>query len=605
MTRYQLQIITTAAWLFAVSVAFLAPGSLRAQVSRDTARRGPADSLRFPIHDRRGDPLTNPERNSFDLKNPPNLRDSIEYDPKTNRYYLMEKIGNKYFRKPTYLTYDEFLQLTGKESEDQYFRQRADMLSELNHRLVKPKLAVNDNLFNRLFGNGKIDIKPQGTVDILAGYAGQNVQNPTLPERARKTGGPDFNFDANVNVLGNIGSKLKLPISYNTQASFDWMNQLKLEYTGGADDIVKKIEAGNTSFTTKSTLMASEQSLFGIKTQLQFGKLYVTGVLASQRSQSQSTAMQGGSATTNYQFKADDYDENRHFLLAQYFRANYNKAMSNLPVVTSQVQVLRLEVWVTNRNGATTDARQVVGLADLGETSPYNSNVHPQTGLPYPSNDANDLYRRIINDPASRSSTQVIGKLNSLGLTQVQDYEQVYARKLNSTDYTFNPQVGFISLNQVLQPNDVLAVAYQYSYNGRIYQVGEFSQDIPPDTTQGFNPGAQKVIYLKLLKATSQRTTLPIWNLMMKNIYTLKTGTGSYLSNIQQAGFQMNVLYEEPSKGTKRYLPEGDKSGVPLITVLNLDRLNAHNDPQPDGIFDYLEGFTIVSSQARIIFPAA
>jgi cell surface protein SprA len=587
-----------------VSVASLAPGSLHAQTSRDTVQRPlPSDSLHFPLHDRRGDALTNPSRNSFDLKSPTNLRDSIEYDPKTNRYYLVERIGSKYYRKPTYLTYDEFMQLTGQESENQYFRQRADMLSELNHRLVKPKLAVTDNLFNRLFGNGKIDIRPQGNVDILAGFQSQDVQNPTLPERARKTAGPDFDFSANVNVLGNIGSKLKLPISYNTQATFDWMNQLKLEYTGGPDDIIKKIEAGNTSFTTKSTLMASEQSLFGIKTQLQFGKLFVTGVLASQRSQSQSTSLQGGAATTNYQFKADDYDENRHFLLAQYFRANYNKAMSNLPIVTSQVQILRLEVWVTNRNGATTQARQVVGLMDLGETHPYNTNVHPTTGLPYPGNDANDLYRRIINDPSSRSSTQVIGKLNSIGLTQVQDYEQVYARKLNATDYTFNPQVGFLSLNQVLQPNDVLAVAYQYSYNGKIYQVGEFSQDVPPDTTAGFNPGAQKVIYLKLLKATSQRTTLPIWDLMMKNVYTLKTGTGTYLSNIQQAGFQMNILYEEPSKGTKRYLPEGDKTGVPLLTVLNLDRLNAHNDPQPDGVFDYLEGFTIISAQARIIFP--
>ncbi len=588
----------------AVSVALMAPASVHAQATRDTTLRPNfPDSLHFPIHDRWGDPVTNPNTNPFDLKNPPNLHDSIDYDPKTHQYYIIEKIGNKYYREPTYLTYDEYLQLTGQQSEDQYFRLRADMLSELNHRLDKPKLALNDNLFNRLFGNGKIDIRPQGNVDILAGYQGQNVQNPTLPENARRTGGLDFNMDANVNVLGNIGSKLKLPITYNTQATFDWMNQLKLEYTGGPDDIVKKIEAGNTSFTTKSTLMASEQSLFGIKTQLQFGKLYVTGVLASQRSQSQSTSLQGGSATTTYQFKADDYDENKHFLLAQYFRANYNKAMSNLPIVTSQVQILRMEVWVTNRNGATTQARQVVGLMDLGEASPYNPNVHPETGLPYPFNDANDVYRRIINDPASRNSTSVIGKLTSLGLTQVQDYEQVYARKLNATDYTFNPQVGFLSLNQVLQPDDVLAVAYQYSYNGQIYQVGEFSQDVPPDTTQGFNPGAQKVIYLKLLKATSQRTNLPIWNLMMKNVYTLKTGTGSFLSNIQAAGFQMNILYEDPSKGTKRYLPAGDKAGVPLLTVLNLDRLNAHNDPQPDGVFDYLEGFTIVSSQARIIFP--
>ena len=609
MTRHLLQLITTTVWITAVTVLSFGPTSARAQNVPDTTKHPlPADSLHsdslhFPIHDRRGDQLSNFDPGPFNLRNPSNLRDSIEYDPKTNLYYLVEKIGNKYYRTPTAYTYDEYMKLYSQQAEDNYFRQRADMLSDLNHRLEQPKLNMNNNLFNRLFGNGKVDIRPQGNVDILAGYQGQNVQNPTLPEAARKTGGLDFNMDANVNVLGNIGNKLKLPISYNTQASFDWMNQLKLEYTGNSDDIVKKIEVGNTNFTTRSALMANEQSLFGIKAQLQFGKLFVTGVLASQRSQSQSTTLQGGAALTTYQFKADDYDENRNFLLAQFFRANYNKAMSNLPIVTSQVQILRMEVWVTNRNGTSTQARQIVGLADLGETQPYNPSVHPLTSLPYPSNDANSLYRNIINNPGSRSSTQVISVLTSNNLTQVQDYEQVYARKLNTTDYTYNPQVGFLSLNQTLQPNDVLGVAFQYSYNGRIYQVGEFSQDVPPDTTLGADPGAQKVLFLKLLKATSQRTTLPIWNLMMKNIYTLKTGTGSYLSNIQPAGFQMNILYEQAGEGTKRYLPAGDQPGVPLLTILHLDRLNAHLDPEPDGVFDYVEGFTIVSAQARIIFP--
>jgi cell surface protein SprA len=591
--------------LIAVSVHFCGTVSAHPYYQQtDTTRpKKFPDTLIFPIQDRRSDIYTYPNRNPFNLKDPTNIKDSIYYDPKTKQYYIIEKIGGQYFRKPTYLTFDEFVRLKGQQDEDAYFRQRADMLAQLNKRLYKPKLAATDNLFNRLFGNGKVDIKPQGNVDILAGYQGQNVENPTLPERARKTGGLDFNMDANVNVVGNIGSKLKLPITYNTQANFDWMNQLKLEYTGGADDIVKKIEVGSTNFTTKSALMANEQSLFGIKAQLQFGKLFVTAVVANQRSQSQSLNMSGGSATTQYQFKADDYDENRHFLLSQYFKSNFNKAMSNLPIVNSLVQILRIEVWVTNRNGTTTQARNIVGLMDLGETQPYNPNVQSQTTLPYPFNAANNEYQNIVSNPNSRISYQVIPTLTSLGLTQVQDYEQVFARKLGPNDYTFNPQVGFISLQQPLQPNDVLAVAFQYSYNGQIYQVGEFSQDVPPDTTEGSNPGAQKVIYLKLLKATSQRTNLPIWRLMMKNVYTLKTGTGGYMSNIQQAGFQLNVLYEDPGNGTKRYLPAGDKSGVPLISVLNLDRLNAHNDPQPDGVFDYLEGYTIVSNQARIIFP--
>jgi len=561
------------------------------------------DTLKFPLHDRRSDRFTSPNRNPFDLKDPANIHDSIEYDPTTKHYYIVEKIGNQYYRKPTYLTFDELMQMQAQQSEDDYFRKRADALSALNKKLLRPKLSVSDNLFNRIFGNGKIDIRPQGNVDITAGYQGQNIQNPTLPESARRTGTFDFNMNANVNVLGNIGDKLKLPISYNTLANFDFENQLKLDYTGGPDEIIKKIEAGNVSFTTPSTLMTGAQSLFGIKTKLQFGKLSITAVLANQRSQKQTVSSSGGASVTSYQFKADDYEENRHFLLAQYFRTHYNQAMAKLPVVTSQVNILRMEVWVTNRNGIDTGSRNIVGLMDLGESAPYNPNIHPLTGQPYPFNAANSEYGAIVSDPSSRNPSQAANKLNSLGLTQVQDFEMVYARKLSPNDYYFNPQIGFISINQTLQANDVLAVAYQYSYNGRIYQVGEFSSDVPPDTAAGTGAGSQKVLYLKLLKATSQRTNLPLWKLMMKNVYSLKTAGGSYLSNIQQSGFQFNILYDEPSKGTKRYIPEGPKANIPLLTILSLDRLNAHNDPQPDGVFDYLEGYTVLSNQGRIIFP--
>ena len=616
MTRYLFQSILATVLTAAASVVFCTTVSAHSYQQRDSTKqktdtsrlpgdttKPKTDTLKFPLHDRRGDPFSNPNRNPFDLKDPINIRDSIEYDPATKQYYIVEKVGNQYYRKPTYLTFDELMQIQAQNSQDDYFRKRADALSALNKKLLRPKLSVSDNLFNRIFGNGKIDIRPQGNVDITAGYQGQNIQNPTLPESARKTGGLDFNMNANLNVVGNIGDKLKLPISYNTLANFDFENQLKLDYTGGPDEIIKKIEAGNVAFDTKSTLIGGAQSLFGIKTKLQFGKLSITAVLANQRSQKQSVGSQGGASVTSFSFKADDYEENRHFLLAQYFRSNYNKAMAKLPVVTSQVNILRIEVWVTNRAGVDTGSRNIVGLMDLGENNPYNASIGGRSPLPYPQNDANNEYRNIINDPTSRTPSSAANKLNALGLTQVQDFEMVYARKLSATDYYFNPQIGFLSVNQTLQSNDVLAVAYQYSYNGHIYQVGEFSQDVPPDTAAGTGAGSQKVLYLKLLKATSQRTNLPLWNLMMKNVYSLKTAGGSYLSNIQQTGFQFNISYDEPSKGTKRYLPEGPKENIPLLTVLNLDRLNAHNDPQPDGIFDYLEGYTVLSNSGRVIFP--
>jgi cell surface protein SprA len=556
-------------------------------------------SLRFPLTDRRGDFYTNPNRNTFDFRDTSWLKKNIVYDPITKQYFIEEKVGDQWYRTPVVMTFEEYLRFKARQDEEEYFKKRAAMLSSLNRRLARPKFKVSNDWFNRLMGVGpdgkvKVDIKPSGSIDILAGYQRQNIKNPTLPERARVNGGFDFNMNSQLQVDASIGQKLKLPINYNTLANFDFENQLKFDYVGSPDEILKQFQAGTVNFTTKSTLMPSLQSLFGIKTTVQFGKLYITGVLANQRSQRQSVGLQGGSASQYFNIRADEYDENRHFLLAQYFRQHYNEAMKKLPIVSSLIQVQRIEVWVTNKNNSTTtDVRDVVALADLGEGA--------LSGQPnaLPHNYVNNLYNSIQNNPATRNSSTVTSVLTGGGfnLLPVQDFEKTFARKLQPTDYYFNPTIGFVSLNQPLQPDEVLGVAFQYTYNGKLYQVGEFSQDIIPDTTGT----TQKVLFLKLLKATSQRTNLPIWDLMMKNVYSVGYG------QLERQDFELNVTYEEPSFGEKRYLPPNDvinaEKGRPLLQQLNLDRLNNQNDPQPDGKFDFIEGYTVISSQSRIIFP--
>ncbi|MEJ7625332.1 MAG: cell surface protein SprA [Ferruginibacter sp.] len=556
------------------------------------------DNLPFPISDRRGDFLSN-RTNVYDLQNPSNLRDSVVYDAANRRYIVFEKIGTKYYRVPISYTFDEFWQMRNRQAENDYFQQRANTTSILNRgRFLKPKLSLSDNLFNRLFGNGKIEITPQGNVDLTAGYQGQKIDNPTLPERARKNGGLDFDMNAQLNVNANIGDKLKFPINYNTLANFDVENQLKLDYTGKDDEILKRFEAGNVSFPSRGSLIPGAQQLFGIKTQLQFGKLYVTTVLANQKSQRQVVNLEGGSASQPFEIKADEYEENRHFLLGQYFRDNYNILMQKLPAITSPVQILRMEVWVTNKTGITTETRDVVGLMDLGETRPFQQPpiVNVLSSAPIPSNGTNDLYSKVLNLADGRNPATIFNKLSTLLLlSPVQDFEKTYARKLDSTQYFYNRQIGMLSLSQPLQTDEVLAVAYQYSFNGKIFQVGEFSQDVPPDTTTG---GIQKVLFLKLLKATSQRTNLPIWDLMMKNVYSVGFGV------LQAADFKLDVLYQEPGLGDKRYVPFGDKNqGAPIISLVNLDRLNSRLDPQPDGVFDFVEGFTVLSQYSRVMFP--
>lgn len=554
------------------------------------------DSLHYPLTDRRGDRYTWQSHNPFNLQDTSIIKQTIEYDPVKKQYIIVEKIGNTIYRTPTVLSQEEFYRIQARQAEIDYFNQRAQTLSLLNRNIQRPKPRMYNKLFDRIFGVGpnglKVDIKPQGSVDLNLGYQGQKINNPTLPERARNNGGLDFNMNSNVNVLGSIGDKLKLPISYNTGANFNFENQLKLDYKGMDDEILKSVEAGNITFQTKSTLIPSVNSLFGLKTQMQFGKLTITAAIANQNSQKQSVTLAGGGLSQTINKKMDDYDENRNFLLAQYFRKNYNKAMKNLPVVNSQVQIMRLEVWVTNRTGIVTNTSPVVALADLGENVPSNSNNHAIGTNELPDNGSNDLYSFAT---ANRNATTINTVLQARGLNPVNDYEKTFARKLDPSEYYYNPKVGFLCLRQQLQPSDVLSVAYQYTYNGKVYQVGEFSQDVTVDSTKGL----QKVLFLKMLKATSQRTALPIWGLMMKNIYTLD------VTSFTNDGFNVNIVYQQPSGGIKRYLPESSPSvaGQSLLTILNLDRLNARNDPSPDGLFDYVDSFTVLSQQGKIIFP--
>ena len=573
---------------------------------KDTTVKKTADTLvgklRYPIADRRSDFLSQPSINPFDIRDSSLLKRKVDYDPTTKQYYITEKLGTGYNRFPSTLSFDEFWKLKTRKDEQAYFMQRANSLGVLNRKITRPKTKVYNSYFDRLFGKTgsdlKIDIKPVGEINIRAGYQGQNVKNPTLPERARKNGGFDFDANTNFSMNASIGEKLRFPINLNSLSNLGFDNQIKLNYKGKKDEVVKYIEAGNINYISRSTLIPSTQNLFGVKAQLQFGKLFVSGVMANQKSQRQSMAMQGGSSTQRFQKKLDDYEENRHFLLAQYFRNNYNKVMSTLPVPNSQIQIKRIEVWVTNRNGQTTNARDVVGLADLGEPVLRKEKKQFETNAnnAYPDNNANSLYSTIIGNQSARIPSGVAGVLAGANLRSAEDYERTFARKLTENEYFFNQQVGFLSLNIPLQADEVLAVAFQYAYNGKIYQVGEFSEGVALDPKNG----VQQVLYLKLLKATTQRTDLPIWDLMMKNVYSL-----DLFGAIQQQDFQLNILYEEPSAGLKRYLPITDSAyqGKSLIKILQLDRLNNRNDPQPDGVFDYVEGYTVLSNMGRIVFP--
>ncbi len=567
-----------------------------------------ADTL-DPIDEREGDFITDPSYNPFDLEDPPAITQEVEYDPDTGLYLITEKIGDEFYRAPTWMTFEEYLEYSAEKQQRDYFDQLSRNAETSLGSSGKPdpimNIEVPNEVLDKLFGGTKIDIRPQGNIDLTLGADYQRVDNPIAPERQRSQGGFDFDMNIQMNVTGQIGEKMKLGTSYNTQATFNFENQMKLEYAGGEDDIIQKIEAGNVSLPLKSTLIRGSQSLFGVKTELRFGRMTLTGIASSQKSRRNEIQLQGGSQVQNFEINADQYDENRHFFFSHYNRDHFEEGLEQLPQIRSLFSVSRLEVWVTNTRNQTEGVRDIVALADLGEGNTdkiINNNPLFQPGAvvnnpdingeALPTNEANPMYDVIINNPQSRYISEAVAQLqNVYNLQQSKDFEKVRARMLNPNEYTFHPELGFISLNLTLQPEDVLGFAMEYTYNGQVYRIGEFTNDLP------INPDTLSVLYVKMLKSTTPRVDIPIWDLMMKNIYSI----GAY--QVNQEDFLLDMYYEDPGGGQKRFLPATAIEGKPLIQVMNLDNLNSQRDPQPDGRFDYVEGITINSRNGRVMLP--
>lgn len=543
------------------------------------------------------------EKSGLFLREPSNVEKKVEYDGESNMYIFTEKMGNVDYRLPRAMTLEEYGQYGLKQSLRNYWRQRSMSVAEQARKGLIPELVIEAESFGKIFGSNTISIVPQGFVEVSFGTQTNSTENPSISERLRKVTTFDFDQQIQMSLVGSIGDKMKMQVNYNTESTFTFENQMNLEYTGGEDEIIKKIEVGNVSMPLNGSLITGATNLFGVKADMQFGKLSLTTVLSQNEGERSVVNVQGGAQQTEFEVSAADYDANRHFFLSHYFRDNYDEALKSLPVIRSSVQINRIEVWVTNKTGNYQSSRNVLAMLDLGE---HKNRIHnkvpafqesagqtyPYNVLPY--NDANNLYSSLIS---SYSAVREVSKINttlnpltSYGFYGGQDYEKLeQARKLEPSEYTINEKLGYISLNTALNNDEVLAVAYNYTSNGMPFQVGEFSDD-------GID--SPETLLLKLLKGTTSSPKLPTWDLMMKNVYSLNA------FSITSEDFQLNVLYRNELTGTLvNYLPKSNLSGHILLNVLNLDNLNSQLDKGSNGMFDYIEGVTVNSSTGRIFFP--
>lgn len=602
----------------------------------------------IPFRDRTGDFLRDSITNPFFMRDPDIVQKSVEYDPVTNRYYITEKIGDYYYRTPTEMTFEEYSRWKAQVQERQYFDKLAGLERKNNGNQIDPMSKVDfgatqnsklkmllktvgvngklpevakidvkqmgENLVGMIFGDPpSVSIQPQGQVDLTLGMDYRRFENPILPRFAqRPPPGLIFNMDIQMNVVGKIGEKLNLNTAFNNKATFNFDNLVKLNYNSNVfseDDIIKSIDAGNVNLPLRGSLIQGSSNLMGVKTELQFGYLRLTLLAAQQQNRRQSMNIQGGAQVQNFNLTADQYDENRHFFLSHFNRNTFERALATLPVINSLFTLEQIEVWVSNERNEDREVRQIIAFADLGEadriTNPNirrapDAPVALDTNFVLPSNYSNDLYNRL---QASGSDTRRVDRVvqtlegPQFNLIQGRDFVKKSAKRLTPTEYSFNPKLGTLSLRNIDRAQ-VVGVAFKFYYNGKLYQVGDFN--VP--ATNGVDSQSQ-VLFLKLLKLPTLAPDIPLFDLMMKNVYNV----GAYVTNPQD--LRLDVVYQDAGgdkgqdKAEKRFLNEDKLREIPLIRLLQLDRLNPVNDLQPDGQFDFVDGVTIFPRDGRIMFP--
>ena len=554
------------------------------------------DSLRTTPQKTSPETVEDLDTAAVSIRMPDNLKQVTEMDSLTGNYRVGMKLGTGgYLNTPILMTPDEFQQWSLKRSMQSYYREknRQEYDSEGKSKFDFTDINFDLGPAEKIFGPGGVSIKTQGSADLKMGGNLKKIKNPSLAANRRKTFGFDFDEKINLSVTGKVGDKVNMKINYNTEASMEVDGQqMKLKYDGKEDEIVKLVEAGNVSMPSNSTLIHGVSSLFGLRTDLQFGKLKLQTVVSQKKSASKSVSSKGGTQTTNYEISAVDYEENRHFWLSHYFRDNYDRWMRTLPTIASGITLKRVELWVTNKSASTQNNRNLIAFTDLGEAQHIHNTNWSGIAASQPQNRANDLYQTILDQcPDARDISKATNTLDAIpDFDGGADYEKLQsARLLSSSEYTINTALGYVSLNFQLEPDEVLAVAFEYTLGGQTFQVGEFASDLTDN---------KQCLYVKAIKSTTSSPAMGNWPLMMKNIYSLGA------TSTQREKFRLDVKFQNDTAGVyQTYLPEANLKATPLLRAMNLDRLDNNNRANSDGQFDYVEGFTI--SKGRIIFPVA
>jgi cell surface protein SprA len=489
------------------------------------------------------------------------INESVSFD--SNVVIIRRQFMGEDIKAPLVLTFDDYLEQLSKAKTSEVF---TTIVSEKFTGVIEDELTQLFEKFTditiplpftseTIFGPPTINLRITGAIDITASYENVSREQTVSSLSSNSQNNINFKQEVLVTAKGKVGDKLSIDADWNTQRVFDFENQLKIKYEGYADEVIKRIEAGNVSLQTNSGLIQSTQALFGIKGEFQLGPLTLTTVVSQKKSKQEEKDFTGGVQDQTFTINVFDYSDN-HFLLDTIYKSSFLDYYNSTNIGQYQPQTVLnrvlgddpdFEVWVQT-DVTVVDYRYAAGYIMLGP--------QPQGGY-----------------PDSLKTPQDTPGMNFAG----------YFRKLSPSEYYFNEIAGYLSLRINIPQNFHIGVVYKTQDN----QFGTPSRLVASEDT----------MLIKLVKTNVTNPDMaPLaWELKLKNIYRLP------ISKVIKENFELKVNYND----NNQYKPNIPNVSTPLLQIVKLDRFqeNSRVGP-PDDKFDFLPGYTINTETGDIIFPS-
>ncbi|MER3524568.1 MAG: cell surface protein SprA [Ignavibacteria bacterium] len=496
------------------------------------------------------------------------IRREMIPDSTATTFTFRETVGGEDVKIPLTLSWKEYVRARQKFEwrkmlADEARRPKALQgkrdIGDVFSTFTKIQIPIPSNPIFSIFGKPEINLQISGAVDIRAGFRNTKSDQVTANILDQSRNEPDFNQEVQVAVNGTIGDKLNILADWNTQRTFEYENQLKIKYTGYDDEIVQSVEAGNVSLQTPSSFIGSSAALFGIKAKMQAGPFTLTTLASQKKGQIKEVTASGGAQQIPFEINAWNYATNYYFLDERYIPLYEPYYLADVPARDDNVRVLDAEVWVsflgTDQNQAAI-ARSGVAYVTLPDRPAGQTNY-------------SDSIRNVSEETPGEIE---FGRFVRLDGSQF--------------DLLENGYTGVLALNQNVQDNQIVAIAYRTATQ----QWGELTVNNPATAD------TSRRLVLKMIKPRNLLSVGPTyrtaWNRLLKNVYALGG------RNIKEAGFQLDVFRRESGSQDVNTI-----GGQPLLRILGLDRYSSNGQRGSDNAFDFRTGFTINPARAEIIFP--